>query len=440
MKKHKKMLAVLVALSCVTTAFPQFAAPAYAEEVVYDSFELNYDGWHGTDTSIELTADDNGGFDATRGMKVTGRTSVDDGAASSKGLYLFGGIKYDYSMQVFSEKDSTFKLTLTYVDEESEEATVVVLAEKKAKGGEWTKLSADYKAPEGTYEYKLTLTNDSTDDFVFDDVKVTTNKSAAVAYAAPYGKGLKDEFADYFRVGNILNGGTVRNSGIQGILLKDHNAIECENETKPYATIVQNGSTDTNVKVTLDSAAAILDFCAKNNIAFRGHTFVWHSQTPEWFFKQGFNNNNGYVNSSVMDQRMESYIKNMFNAYATQYPTVNLYSYDVCNEVIFDGTANSGGLRPTNNTEGRDGSSAWVRVYGNNSFVEKAFTYAKKYRPAGCKLFYNDYNEFANDKKECIKKTILIPLLSLIFPATAEDLPTSSRLRNTRLSSSIAWM
>ena len=49
MKKHKKMLAVLVALSCVTTAFPQFAAPAYAEEVVYDSFELNYDGWHGTD-------------------------------------------------------------------------------------------------------------------------------------------------------------------------------------------------------------------------------------------------------------------------------------------------------------------------------------------------------------------------------------------------------
>ncbi|MCR5143564.1 MAG: endo-1,4-beta-xylanase [Ruminococcus sp.] len=410
MKKHKKILAAMMAVSCFATTMPQLYAPVYAQEVVYDSFEVNYDGWHGTDTSIELTADDTNGFAATRGMKVTGRTSSKDGAASSKGLYLFGGVKYDYSMQVFSKKTATFKLTLKYIDENTQEETIVTLAEKKVKGGEWTAISADYKAPADTYEYELTLTNDLTDDFIFDDVKVTTDQSTAVAEAAAYNKGLKDEFANYFRVGNIFNGGTINNSGIKGIILKDHNAVECENETKPYATIVQNGSTDTNVKVTLNQAAAILDFCAKNNIAFRGHTFVWHSQTPEWFFKYGFNNNNGYVNSSIMDQRMESYIKNMFNAYATQYPSVNLYSYDVCNEVVYDGTAKSGGLRPTNNTEGRDGSSAWVRVYGNNSFVEKAFTYAAKYRPKGCKLYYNDYNEFAGDKKDCIKNTILIPL------------------------------
>ena len=410
MKKHKKILAAMMAVSCFATAMPQLYAPVYAQEVVYDSFEVNYDGWHGTDTSIELTADDTNGFAATRGMKVTGRTSSKDGAASSKGLYLFGGVKYDYSMQVFSKKTATFKLTLKYIDENTQEETIVTLAEKKVKGGKWTAISADYKAPADTYEYELTLTNDLTDDFIFDDVKVTTDQSTAVAEAAAYNKGLKDEFANYFRVGNIFNGGTINNSGIKGIILKDHNAVECENETKPYATIVQNGSTDTNVKVSLNQAAAILDFCAKNNIAFRGHTFVWHSQTPEWFFKYGFNNNNGYVNSSIMDQRMESYIKNMFNAYATQYPSVNLYSYDVCNEVIYDGTARSGGLRPTNNTEGRDGSSAWVRVYGNNSFVEKAFTYAAKYRPKGCKLYYNDYNEFAGDKKDCIKNTILIPL------------------------------
>ncbi|MCR5122798.1 MAG: endo-1,4-beta-xylanase, partial [Ruminococcus sp.] len=410
MKRHKKVLAAFMALSCLTTAFPQFTAPAYAQEVVYDSFELNYDGWHGTDTSIELTADDNGGFGASRGMKVTGRASSNDGAASSKGLYLFGGVKYNYSMKVFSEKDTTFKLTLKYIDEKTAEETIVTLAEKKVKGGEWTELSADCKAPADTYEYELTLTNDLTDDFLFDEVKVTSEESSAIAHAASSSQGLKDEFANYFRVGNIFNGGTISNSGIQGIILKDHNAVECENETKPYATIVQNGSTDSNVKVTLNSCAAILDFCAKHDIAFRGHTFVWHSQTPEWFFKQGFNNNNGYVNSSTMDQRMESYIKNMFNAYATQYPTVNLYAYDVCNEVIYDGTAKNGGLRPTNNTEGRDGSSAWVRVYGDNSFVEKAFTYARKYAPKGCRLFYNDYNEFAGDKKECIKNTILIPL------------------------------
>ena len=66
MRKHKKLLAFLLALTCnvsLTTALPQLTAPVYAQEVVYDSFELNYDGWHGTDTSIELFADDNGGFD-----------------------------------------------------------------------------------------------------------------------------------------------------------------------------------------------------------------------------------------------------------------------------------------------------------------------------------------------------------------------------------------
>ncbi|WP_294490131.1 carbohydrate binding domain-containing protein, partial [uncultured Ruminococcus sp.] len=116
MKKHKKFLAMLMALSCLATAVPQLAAPVSAQEVVYDSFELNYDGWHGTDTSIELFADDGAGFEASRGMKVTGRTSAEDGAASSKGLYLSGGINYDYSMQVYSEKDTTFKLTLKYIE------------------------------------------------------------------------------------------------------------------------------------------------------------------------------------------------------------------------------------------------------------------------------------------------------------------------------------
>lgn len=416
--KMKKMLAALTSLTCCAgamAAFPQLAAPTYAAEVVYDSFEVNYDGWHGTDDSIVLTAEDNGGFGASRGMKVTGRTSTEDGAASSKGFYLTGGVKYDYSMQVFSEKDSTFKLTLLYIDAKTDKETVVELAEKKVKGGQWTELSADYKAPEGTYEYMLTLTNDSTDDFSFDEVKVTTKKSAADVYAIPSGKGLKDEFANYFRVGNILNGGTVNDSGIKANITKDCNVIECENETKPDATLVFNGSTDTNVKVSLSRCSAIADFAAKNGIGFRGHTFVWHSQTPVQFFKEGFNSNGAWVSKSTMDKRMESYIKNMFAAFESQYPSLELFAYDVCNECVSDDgnrQANYGGAREPgdNNVQGQGGKSGWVQVYGDNSFIEKAFTYARQYAPDGCKLYYNDYNEFAEGKQNCIINTILKPL------------------------------
>ena len=124
--------------------------------------------------------------------------------------------------------------------------------------------------------------------------------------------------------------------------------------------------------------------------------------SPEWFFKS----NGNWCSKQQQEQRLESYIKNMFNAYATQYPNLDLYAYDVCNEIINDGTANQGGVRPTSG----NGSSKWVSVYGNNSFVELAFKYARQYAPDGCKLYYNDYNEFANDKQNCIINTILKPL------------------------------
>lgn len=414
----KKLYAALTATACFASTFasmPQLMTATQAAEVVYDSFDVNYDGWHVTDEANNIVAVEGAGLNGTRGMTVTGRTSPSDGAASTKGLYLFGGVKYTYSMNVYSETDETFRLTLRYIDEKTEESTVVELASKKVKAGEWAELSASYKAPKNTYEYELTLTTDSTNDFTFDEFSITAKKAAHEAYAAPAGKGLKDEFANYgFRVGNILNGGTIRNSGITGLILQNYNSIECENETKPDATINQSQCSGTNTAVKLDGAAAIFDFAQKNNIAVRGHAFVWHSQTPSWFFKDNYSNNGGWVNSSTMDKRLESYIKNMFAAIETQYPNLNVYAYDVANECISDDASrtsgNQDGARVAGDNNVTGGTSAWVQVYGNNSFIEKAFTYARQYAPDGCSLFYNDYNEYWDHKRDCIIRTILKPL------------------------------
>ena len=406
MKLRSRLTAGLISAACcasMLSIMPAFPS-VHAETLVGNDFEVTYEGWCATDNVATLTAEQGMGFEGSRGMVVTDRKTSADGAFSAKGLYLEGGVDYDYSVKVFSESDETFRLTLRLVDMNTGAETVKELVKKNVKAGEWTTLKASYKAPKNSASFTLTLTTDSTSDFRFDDVKVVDPKAKDSVSAATAEKGLKDEFVDYFRVGNILNGGqyggTVKDSRIQAIMIKDHNAIECENETKPDATLVQNGSTDTNIKVSLNSCAAIIDFCINNGIAFRGHTMVWHSQTPPWFFRQNFDRNGSYVSSSVMDQRMESYIKNMFNAYKTQYPTLNLYAYDVCNEVIDDGRAAQGGVR----------TSDWTNIYHNNSFVEKAFTYARQYAPENCKLFYNDYNEFAYDKQNCIINTILKPL------------------------------
>ena len=85
-----------------------------------------------------------------------------------------------------------------------------------------------------------------------------------------------------------------------------------------------------------------------------------------------------------MDQRLESFIKNTFELLASNYPKLEVYAYDVANELFLN---DGGGMRGGDN-------SHWVRVYGDDSFVIKAFTYARKYAPKGCKLFINDYNEY----------------------------------------------
>jgi len=224
--------------------------------------------------------------------------------------------------------------------------------------------------------------------------------------------GLKDVYANKFRVGSVLNSGTVNNTDIKNIMKKDFNSITMENEMKPDATLLQSGSTNDDIKVQLNSAARnILNFCRDNNIRVRGHTLVWHAQTPQWFFKDNFQNGGNWVTKAVMKQRLESYIKNMFALIEKDYPNV-LYAYDVVNEAVSDSdtrTKNNGGAREPGYN---DGKSPWVQVYGDNSFIEDAFTYARKYAPSYIKLFYNDYNEFWDHKRDCILNTIVKPLLA----------------------------
>ncbi len=408
---RKRIAAGITALVCCAGMLSTMpfggSVRTYAAETVYNDFEVTYNGWHGSTMEVMVEAVDGIGYEGTRGMAVTNRSSASEGASSSKGLYLAGGIEYTYGVRVTSDTDETFHLSLLTIDMETGEETVVELDSEKVQAGEWALLSADYTAPKDSYEFELTITTDSENDFVFDEVKVTTEEKEALnaVYAAPANMGLKDAFGKYFRVGNILNGGTVNNSTITASMIKDYNSIECENETKPDATLVQSQCNGTNIGVSLNRCAAIMDFCVQNGIGMRGHAFVWHSQTPSWFFKEGFNNNGNWVDKNTMTARLDSYIKNMFAAIENQYPTLDLYAYDVVNEAVSDDsnrTKNNGGARVPGDNNVTGGTSAWVQVYGDNSFVETAFQIADKYAPESCKLFYNDYNEYWDHKRDCI--------------------------------------
>ena len=129
----------------------------------------------------------------------------------------------------------------------------------------------------------------------------------------------------------------------------------------------------------------VLKTCYENGLALRGHTLVWHSQTPDWFFRVGFNKNNGYVSQQVMNKRMEYFIKTyMGHVCASKYSGI-VYAWDVVNEFLH--AKNSG----------------WQYIYGKPNtraqFVKDAFNYAydtlSYFKMTDkVKLFYNDYNTY----------------------------------------------
>ena len=200
------------------------------------------------------------------------------------------------------------------------------------------------------------------------------------------GDGFKDYMGPYFRLGTGVGGYEINNSVAQEFIKKNYNSVTCMNEMKPDSIIKSvNGD---EVEISLNSANNILKFAEENGIGVRGHTFVWYSQTPTYFFQD----NHEYVSKERMNKRLESMIKNTFAQIKSDYPDLQLHSYDVCNELF----VNDGGeMRPANN-------SNWVRVYGegNSEFVVNAFKYAREYAPEDCKLYLSDYNEYISAKTQ----------------------------------------
>ena len=215
---------------------------------------------------------------------------------------------------------------------------------------------------------------------------------------------LKDVYSGYFKVGTAIMASNLSSPSFMDLVQKHlSDSITFGNELKPDYVLDQAASQakgdNTNPQVNCSQADALLKYCAENKIPVRGHTLVWHSQTPDWFFKENFSDDGDWVDKDTMITRMENYIKNVMEGLATQYPDVEFYAWDVVNEAwLDDGKPRAAGSSKSENSN----SSAWTRIFGDNSFIEYAFQFARKYAPAGCKLYYNDFNEYMPQKTTAI--------------------------------------
>ncbi|MDC3132833.1 endo-1,4-beta-xylanase [Flavobacteriaceae bacterium] len=190
--------------------------------------------------------------------------------------------------------------------------------------------------------------------------------------------------APYFELGTTYKN-NFKNPEAAKAIIKDHfSLITPENAFKP--NVILRADQTYNWK----RSDAVIEFAKKNNAKVRGHTLVWHKQTPYTFFKDA---NGKDISKNALYKRLEDYMRKVMQRYGDQ-----VYAWDVVNEAISD--YNSTSIYRTKN-------SNWYRICGPD-FIEQAFRIAHKVAP-NAKLFYNDYNLISPKKLE--KTYLMLKLL-----------------------------
>ncbi len=192
---------------------------------------------------------------------------------------------------------------------------------------------------------------------------------------------LQEIFAEHnMKTGTCLNDFMIGNKKCVEIIKANFNSITFENHLKPEAILNQAASKTAGDLVVKFNATTLklLEWCKENNMAMRGHTLIWHSQTPNWIFHEGFDTRNPLVGREVMLARMESYIRQTFELLEELGYLELFYAYDVLNEAWME--------------DGSRRDSLWLTTIGED-YMWQAFYFADKYAPDYIDLYYNDYNE-----------------------------------------------
>ncbi|MDD5900560.1 MAG: endo-1,4-beta-xylanase [Lachnospiraceae bacterium] len=223
---------------------------------------------------------------------------------------------------------------------------------------------------------------------------------------------LKDWCNGYFKLGVGLTGYSKENMAIHSaeymaVAEKHFNSCTLTNLMKPAYILNQAGSmknaAEGKKEPALDFSGLdeVLQWCVDTGVQMRGHTLVWHTQTPEWFFREGYKSDGEYVDRETMLFRLDSYIGQLLTYCQENYPGA-VYCWDVVNEAVDPDKGDPNSFYRCR-MESDEGPNPWYYVVGDD-YVEQAFRIARKYAAEGVALFYNDFNTFQTVKRDNIYK------------------------------------
>jgi len=365
------LLIVLLALPLMGTAL--------ADGVIYKSdFTSSTDGWYPRSAGGAKLSLFNGA------LMITGRAG--NWHSPGREFELAKGTRYWFTVDVMQDAKDSVEFILSVEKTTNGVQSYENLTRASASRGEWTTIYGTWTAA-GCDKYVLYVETDGAPmvNFCIKDFTVYTEDPQKLTSASFEGDlpSLKELYASYFDVGTCISGNDVRNASRKALVASQYSIVTPENEMKPDAVLNISEckklakEDETAVAVRFDSAVPILNYAQDKGLKVHGHVLVWHSQTPEEFFHEGYNRNNPYVSREVMIARLDNYIRLVFEYIEQNYPGL-FVSFDVVNEAVADGSSK---LR----------SSNWTKVVGED-FVNIAFEIADKYAPDYIMLCYNDYS------------------------------------------------
>jgi endo-1,4-beta-xylanase len=398
--------AAITALCCTASAFSAIPSDAVIVEEAKVIYETDFEDGdvskfspRGEDDTSVIAAEKD--TDGTY-MSITGRSEGWNGPQLKLDDICEPGVRYAVSLKAKAAWYNELKISLQYTPNGSDQAVYGNLRSAVSQG-EWVDFKdVKFSFSDDVHDVYLYVEANDKVDLSVDDFVLKTTPVYGMESDIP---GLKDVYADYFKIGGAVTADELSPKSTKDLILKHYNSITLGNELKPENMLDRKKclelaeDDETAVAVSLKGGArSILNFCRDNNIPVRGHVLVWHSQTPGWFFKKGYDPEADWVDKETMLGRMENYIKGVFAVLEEEYPDVDFYAWDVVNEAWNDG----GQPRKAGTYEESGEYSGWVGVFGDNSFIPYAFEYARKYAPKGTKLYYNDYNEYMTGKMDAI--------------------------------------
>ncbi|AYM99020.1 endo-1,4-beta-xylanase [Chryseobacterium sp. 3008163] len=207
---------------------------------------------------------------------------------------------------------------------------------------------------------------------------LTLTVSCKTANSATSNDSLKKAFKNKFYIGTAMSLPQINETDVKSveIIKNQFNSIVAENCMKSMFLQPEEG------KFFFDDADKFVAFGEKNKMFIIGHTLIWHSQLPKWFFvdKDGKD-----VSPEVLKQRMKSHITTVVTRYKGR-----VKGWDVVNEAIME--------------DGSYRKSKFYEILGEE-FIPLAFQYTQEADP-NAELYYNDYNEWHPGKVKTVSKMV----------------------------------